>query len=106
MDKRMQVPQVIILDWIFYSIGSRYALSISPTHHITSGVPPMIECHGDKDTVSPYQSIHDFKTKMTAAGNEFVLHVLPGEGHEGMNANQANDAADQIYDFLKARGLM
>lgn len=57
------------------------SLSISPTHQIKSGLPPIVMFHGTSDNMVPYPSAKVFAEKMAQAGNDCEFHTLGGAGH-------------------------
>lgn len=58
---------------------------ISPTHHITSNVPPTLIMHGKADTTVPYQNVVRFKQVMKQAGNKCVLKGYKKQAHGFFN---------------------
>ncbi len=55
--------------------------SISPAHHIRSGLPPMIEFHGIDDEQVPKWTVQFFESEMKKQGNYFELHTFEGRKH-------------------------
>jgi acetyl esterase/lipase len=55
--------------------------SISPTHHIRKGLPPMIEFHGIDDEQVPKWTVQFFESAMKKEGNYFELHIYEGRKH-------------------------
>jgi acetyl esterase len=55
--------------------------SISPTHNIRKGLPPMIEFHGTDDEQVPKWTIQFFQSEMEKEGNYFEQHMYEGRKH-------------------------
>ena len=55
--------------------------SISPTHNIKRGMPPMIEFHGEYDDQVPIWTVQFFDSAMTKEGNYFEQHTYKGMRH-------------------------
>jgi acetyl esterase len=86
--------------------------SISPTHHIKPGLPPMIEFHGVDDDQVPKWTVQYFESEMKKAGNYFEQHMFEGRKHylgEG-NPTYSRYFDDEILkmadDFLRKFKLL
>jgi acetyl esterase/lipase len=55
--------------------------SISPSHNIRKGMPPMIEFHGTDDEQVPKWTVQYFESTMTKEGNYFEQHMFEGRKH-------------------------
>ncbi|HTX18886.1 MAG TPA: alpha/beta hydrolase fold domain-containing protein [Bacteroidota bacterium] len=55
--------------------------SISPTHNIKRGLPPMIEFHGEYDDQVPIWTVQFFESEMKKQGNYMELHIYKGRRH-------------------------
>jgi acetyl esterase len=55
--------------------------SISPAHHIRTGLPPMIEFHGTDDEQVPKWTVQFFESEMKKKGNYFEQHMYEGRKH-------------------------
>lgn len=59
----------------------------SPAHHIPgdSGkkIAPLLIVHGGEDKTVPVTQSTEFHTRLTAAGVDSTLHIVPGAGHGG-----------------------
>ena len=55
--------------------------SISPTHNIKRGMPPMIEFHGEYDDQVPIWTVQFFDSAMNKEGNYFEQHTYKGMRH-------------------------
>lgn len=66
--------------WCDYLLAERRTKiwSISPTHHIRKGLPPMIEFHVTDDEQVPKWTLQFFENAMKKEGNEFELHMFEG----------------------------
>jgi acetyl esterase/lipase len=86
--------------------------SISPTHNIKKGMPPMIEFHGSYDDQVPLWTVQFFKSEMEKEGNYFEQHTYKGMRHylgEG-NPKYSRYFDDEILkitdDFLRKFKLL
>ena len=61
--------------------------SISPSHNMKKGLPPMIEFHGTDDEQVPKWTIQFFESAMKKEGNYFELHIYEGRKHYLGNGN-------------------
>lgn len=86
--------------------------SISPTHHIRGGMPPMIEFHGTDDEQVPVWTAQFFESEMKKSGNYFELHIFKGRKHYlgGENPEYSHYYDDDILqvtdDFLRKFKLL
>ena len=55
--------------------------SISPSHNIKGGMPPMIEFHGEYDDQVPIWTVQFFQSAMIKEGNYFEQHTYKGMRH-------------------------
>ncbi len=69
--------------------------SISPTHNIKPGLPPMIEFHGLDDDQVPKWTVQYFETEMQKAGNYFEQHMYEGRKHY---LGEGNPTYSRYYD--------
>lgn len=69
--------------WCDRLLGARRGQiwSISPAHHVRSGLPPMIAFHGTFDDQVPIWTLQFFREEMEKAGNRFELHRYEGRRH-------------------------
>lgn len=79
--------------------------SMSPYHHVRSGLPPTLIFHGEMDKTVPYGHVERFTEAMTAAGNRCELVGYPDQGHGFFNAHRKDDSAyrdtlRRMDDFL------
>ncbi len=83
--------------WCDWLLGARrnQIWSISPTHNIRSGMPPMIEFHGVDDEQVPKWSLQFYESEMKKAGNYFELHMYPGRKHY---LGEGNSTYSRYYD--------
>lgn len=57
------------------------ARELSPLHHITSGLPPVLIFHGDRDSLVPISQSERFRDAATTVGKAVELVVIRGAGH-------------------------
>ena len=112
------VPDAILLfsscvntleGWCDRLLGQRRTLiwSISPTHNIKGGLPPMIEFHGTFDEQVPIWTVQYFAEGMKKEGNYFELHQFAGRRHYLGEGNQKysryfdDDILATTDEFLK-----
>jgi acetyl esterase/lipase len=69
--------------------------SISPTHNIKKGLPPMIEFHGIDDEQVPKWTVQFFQSETEKAGNYFEQHMYPGRKHY---LGEGNPKYSRYYD--------
>jgi len=64
-------------------IEQRLALAkeASPIHHVTSSSPPFLIFHGADDPLVPLAQSRELQRRLTRAGVESRLIVVPGKGH-------------------------
>ncbi|HBC77157.1 MAG TPA: hypothetical protein DEO60_11290 [Bacteroidales bacterium] len=62
--------------------------SISPTHNMKSGLPPMIDFHGTDDEQVPVWTARFFESEMKKLDNYFELHIYNGRKHYLGEGNQ------------------
>ncbi len=95
--------------WCDYLLGDRRdkIWSISPTHNLKEGLPPVIHFHGVDDEQVPKWTAQFFESEMKKRGNYFELHMYPGRKHylgDG-NPNYSRYYDDEILkltdDFLR-----
>jgi len=55
--------------------------SISPTHNMKGGLPPMIDFHGTDDEQVPVWTARFFESEMKKLGNYFELRIFNGRKH-------------------------
>ena len=69
--------------WCDYLLAERRnkIWSISPTHNLKAGLPPMIHFHGVDDEQVPKWTAQFFESEMKKRGNYFELHMYPGRKH-------------------------
>jgi acetyl esterase/lipase len=75
--------------------------SISPTHNMKSGLPPMIDFHGTEDEQVPVWTARSFESEMKKLGNYFELHLYDRRKHylgDG-NLKYSNYYDDEILDI-------
>jgi len=100
--------------WCDYLLAERRTKiwSISPTHNIKAGLPPVIHFHGVDDEQVPKWTAQFFESEMKKRGNYFELHMYPGRKHylgDG-NPNYSRYYDDEILkltdDFLRKFKLL
>ncbi|MGA9407067.1 MAG: alpha/beta hydrolase fold domain-containing protein [Bacteroidota bacterium] len=81
--------------------------SISPFHNVKSGMPPMIEFHGQYDDQVPLWTVQFFDSAMTKEGNYFEQHTYKGmrhylgEGNPKYSRYYNDDILKLADDFLR-----
>jgi acetyl esterase/lipase len=86
--------------------------SISPTHNMKSGLPPMIHFHGIDDEQVPVWTTRFFETEMKKAGNYFELHTFEGrkhylgDGNPGYSRYFDEDILETADNFLRKFGFL
>jgi acetyl esterase len=100
--------------WCDYLLAGRREKiwSISPTHNIKKGLPPMIEFHGTDDEQVPKWTVQYFESGMKKNGNYFEQYMYEGRKHYlgGENPEYSRYFDDEILkrtdDFLRKFNLM
>jgi acetyl esterase/lipase len=85
--------------------------NLSPTHHVSKGVPPTIIFHGKSDTTVPYAQAEAFTRAMKHLGNRCQLVGFEGAQHGffnyGRNRNKSFIATlRQADQFLASLGYL
>lgn len=70
--------------WGAKRVGDRYA-EFSPFHNVTKDDPPAIVFLGDKDSLVPVKTAHDFRQKMKEVGVKSEVHIFEGMPHGFFN---------------------
>jgi acetyl esterase/lipase/photosystem II stability/assembly factor-like uncharacterized protein len=84
---------------------------LSPTSHVTEGLPPTIMFHGKADSVVPYAQVEVFAERMTAAGNQCELVGYDGKEHNfyassNPDLESYHDTLRRTHLFLKDLGWL
>jgi acetyl esterase len=86
--------------------------SISPFHHVKTGLPPMIEFHGIDDDQVPKWTVQFFEMEMEKEGNYFEQHMYEGrkhylgEGNPKYSRYYDDDILNLTDDFLRKFNLL
>lgn len=85
--------------------------SMSPYHHVRSGLPPTLIFHGENDKTVAYKQAELFTEAMIAAGNRCELVGYPNQGHGFFNAHRSDNSAyhdtiRRMDDFLVSLGWL
>jgi acetyl esterase/lipase len=75
------------------------ALALSPAHHLTNGLPPMLSFHGTADNTVPYANETRYQAASRAAGNIYELVTFPGRDHGFFN-DQSFRSKQPDTDYL------
>ncbi|MFM7208114.1 MAG: alpha/beta hydrolase [Planctomycetaceae bacterium] len=57
------------------------ARDLSPLFHVTPGLPPVMICHGDRDTLVTLDQSLKFRDRAVPLGCDVTLRVVEGAGH-------------------------
>jgi sialidase-1 len=79
--------------------------AISPVDRVTSGLPPTLIMHGDRDDITPYAGAKRFHENMLAAGNDITF--ITGKGGHGYftyTEGPYAQAMEQIEALVKSKG--
>ena len=74
-------------------VGAASRESLSPFHHVRSGIPPTIIFHGKADSRVHYLQSELFTEAMLASGNKCELVGYEGEDHGFSNYGQGDGSA-------------
>ena len=84
--------------------------TLSPAHHVVTGIAPTIIFHGTADTTVPFENVERFCRKMNEAGNECRLVPYEGMKHGFFNYTKEkdhksfNDTIRRTEEFLRKLG--
>ena len=78
--------------------AQRTAVSRHPITHM----PPLLELHGDADTVVPMEKGKELVNLTRSLGQTAEMVVYPGAGH-GFNGSAARDAEQKTLEFFQLR---
>jgi acetyl esterase/lipase len=79
---------------------------VSPTHKVSTGLPPALVLHGTEDRNCPFWTAEEFCRSMGRAGNICRLHSLEGAGHIfTMEKEYREEAYRVVEEFLAEHGL-
>lgn len=81
-----------VLESLIERVGAP-AESLSPIHHLRSGLPPTIIFHGEADTTIPYDTVELFAQRTRTLGNQCELVGYPGETHGFFNFGRGDGSA-------------
>ena len=82
---------------------------VSPTNHVTKGVPPTLIFHGTADQTVPFENAERFTKLMQDAGNTCELVPFEGQDHGFFNGSFFRKNSDDVifyqmmeksFDFL------
>ncbi|MCC7235151.1 MAG: alpha/beta hydrolase [Bryobacterales bacterium] len=85
----------------------RFALAdrVSPKTYVRRGLPPVLTIHGDLDPTVPYEHGTRITKALRDAGNDAELITVQG-GKHGFPPEKMKELQEQIFAFLKQRGVM
>lgn len=79
------------------------ATRVSPLHHVSGAVPPVLTVHGTADDVIPYSQSVRLHEALSNAGVPNQLVTLEGAHHGDFTATQIGRAYAAVRSFLRAR---
>ena len=86
---------------VVYYGGIPAQLKAGSKHTITH-MPPLLELHGDADTVVPTEMGKELVEMTRSLGQSAAMVLYPGAGH-GFNGSAAEDAEQRTLKFFQAR---
>ncbi|OQB13340.1 MAG: Lipase 2 [Firmicutes bacterium ADurb.Bin193] len=88
-----------------FMTDEKVLLSISPYHHATKDVAPMVIFHGTNDQSVPIKTIEDLQKKVQELGGVCILHKYPGKGHGFFNEKtlmpDLTNKGDAFLDLIR-----
>ena len=84
------------------------ARALSPVHHLTRRMPPVLAFHGDADALVPLRHAIALRNQLQAAGNRCDLQIVPGGGHNFDRdlPGWAEKTQIAVEQFLVSEGLL
>ena len=79
------------------------AMRVSPLHHVSGAVPPVLTVHGTADDVIPYSQSVRLHEALSNAGVSNQLVPIEGAHHGDFTAAQIERAYAAVRSFLRAR---
>lgn len=94
------------LEW-FGSLPNRKDLArrLSPLTYVHSGLPPIIQAHGDHDPYVPYSQASQLHEALDRAGVPNQLITLPGPIH-GWAVEKVLSVEQQVFSALEKYGIL
>ena len=85
-------------------------VTVSPVHHVVSGIPPTLILHGNADKVVPFWIAEVFQSAMDKAGNRCELVEYKKQGHgffnHGRKGGKYEETVEQMDKFLMSLGFL
>ncbi len=82
--------------------------ALSPLHQLDPRMPPVIEFHGQNDTIVPVAQAIALHERLLASGNTSELVMVPQAGHNFVadSPSWGNRTLDMARDFLVRQGVL
>lgn len=93
--------------WLPSSLPNRAAIAkeVNPMTYVRKDIPPLIVVQGANDNTAPVRDSQSLVTKLTAAGADASIHLVPGAGHGFTAGAEWNDAEKAMFDWLVGKGI-
>jgi acetyl esterase/lipase len=93
--------------WLPASLPNRAAIAkeVNPMTYVRKDIPPLIVVQGANDNTAPVRDSQSLVTKLTAAGADASIHLVPGAGHGFTAGAEWNDAEKAMFDWLVGKGI-
>jgi len=91
------------LDVFLAGADAKTRADASPTEHVRAGAPPFLIVHGTADSVVPHAQSVLLEKRLTAAGVDARLELVPGAGHAFSGSPDIDALVDQAVDYLVER---
>lgn len=92
--------------WFSRVVGQEKAYALSPQHHISSGLPPALIIHGEKDHLVPVRHARAFAKKMEQYNNPVELYTYKTGHFFGSNKEDTKDFYQKTDNFLRKYGML
>jgi acetyl esterase/lipase len=82
------------------------AKQVSPLTYVHKGLPPILEIHGDKDAIVPYEHAVKLHEALDREGVPNQLITVPGGGHGEWTHQQNLEVQNAVIAFLRKYGIV
>jgi acetyl esterase/lipase len=93
--------------WLPASLPNRAAIAkqVNPMTYVRKDIAPLIVVQGANDNTAPVKDSQNLVAKLTAAGADASIHLVPGAGHGFTAGAEWNDAEMAMFTWLTGKGI-